>query len=442
MADNTALNIDPMDHPALREHPTKLFVETTTRCNLSCAMCMKQSGGGLNEGNLSPDTFRALEPAFPHLDSLVLNGVGEPLLHPRLEQFIRRARALMPSGSWIGFQSNGLLMTDLRAVSLVEAGVDRVCLSLDGASPDTFRAVREGGELLDLERALQALATAKGVCGRPEVRVGVEFVVMRDNLRELPAALRWAASWGAGFAIVSHLIPYDQAHAGQSLFETCTDAALSLFYSWQVKADLAGVGIARYHELLWKYARTEEEQRVVDFVEAIRRDARHRGIALDMRKVLDLDWAQLQEVLQVFEEARTVAEETGLELLLPEAAPRERRRCDFVEEGSAFVSWDGNVHPCHFLWHGCNSVANGWLQNVRPKVLGNLAERGILDIWNGSDFDTFRKNVLRYDHPFCSSCALAPCDYLQGEGFQQDCYTNTEQCGSCLWCMGIFHCLS
>ncbi len=442
MKSYTTIVGDVIPVPALREYPSKLFVETTSRCNLNCFMCIKQSGGsGLNEGDLSPGTFAALEPAFPKLESLVLNGVGEPLLNPRLEQFIAKARKLMPADGWIGFQTNGLLMTNTRAMTLVDAGLDKVCLSMDGVTPDTFRSIRGGGELNDLELALSALVAAKTACNRPDLQIGVEFVVMRNNLRELPAALRWAASRHADFAIVSHLIPYDEAHAPQALFETCTDAALSLFHAWKVKAEIAGVKIARYYEVLWKYSRSFEEQRIVDFVEAIRTDARHRDVALDMKALLRLDWTRLYEVVGVFAQARDAAAESGLQLRLPEAAPRERRRCDFVEEGSAFVSWDGTVHPCHFLWHGCRSAANGWLQEVRPKVFGNLAERGILEIWNNDQFVAFRKNVLRYDHPVCSSCALAPCDFLQAETFEQDCYVNHEPCGSCLWCTGMFQCL-
>ncbi|HEY6838991.1 MAG TPA: radical SAM/SPASM family putative metalloenzyme maturase [Geobacteraceae bacterium] len=434
-------NISPEPAPPLREYPSRLFVETTTRCNLSCAMCMKQAGGGGSEGDISPLTFLLLEPAFPRLESLVLNGIGEPLLHPGLERFIARAKSLMPAASWVGFQSNGLLMTDERALALAQAGIDRVCLSMDGASPATFRSLREGGELSDLESALAALAAARSVCA-PQLRVGVEFVARRDNLRELPAALRWAAARGANFAIVSHLIPYDEAHARHALYEGSSDAALSLFHAWRVKAQVAGVAIERYFELLWRFSRTPGEQRIIDFVEAIKNDARERGVSLDMRRLLAFDWTRLSEVVEVFEEARDVAAAEGLELRLPEAAPRARRRCSFVEEGSAFVSRDGKVHPCHFLWHGCRTATNGWEQNVHPRILGNLAEGSIIEIWNSEAFRSFRDNVLRYDHPFCTSCTLAPCDYLQGESFEQDCYVNREPCGGCLWCMGIFQCLT
>jgi len=77
-----------------RAHPSKLFVEVTTRCNLRCAMCVKYAPGqGLVEGDMAEQTFERLAPAFPHLEALVLNGIGEPLLHRGLERFIERAKA-------------------------------------------------------------------------------------------------------------------------------------------------------------------------------------------------------------------------------------------------------------------------------------------------------------------------------------------------------------
>lgn len=440
---STALMMEAPVAPALREHPSKLFLESTSRCNLNCFMCMKQSAGSpIPDGDLSPSTFEALEPAFPNLDALVLNGVGEPLLNSRLEQFICRAKKLLPSHAWVGFQTNGLLLNNLRALTLVDAGLDRICLSLDGASPDTFRSIRSGGQLNDVEWGLAALNTAKETCNRPDLRIGVEFVVMRDNLRELPSALRWASKRGANFAIVSHVLPYDESHASNCAFELCTLEAHSLFHTWKVKADLAGVPIHRYYEVLWKFSRSPEEQRIIDFVEAIRADAQRHDIMLDLKRLFTLNYPWLDEVVEVFEEAREIAAQTGLDLRLPEAAPRENRRCDFVEHGGAFVSWDGKVHPCYYLWHPCRSYAPGWLHPVKPKVFGNIVEEGILDIWNSPAFRSYRENVMRQEYPFCPGCNFAPCDYVQAEKFEHDCYVNAEPCGSCLWSAGLFQCLS
>jgi putative metalloenzyme radical SAM/SPASM domain maturase len=437
-----AFDVTPAADPAYLEYPSKLFVETTSRCNLSCVMCMKQNADGtMHDGDLDQQTFEALDPALHNLDALVLNGVGEPLLNPRLEQFISRAKKTMPAGSWTGFQSNGILLSNLRAISLLDAGVDRICLSMDGVDATTFGAIRAGSQLHDLEHACKALVAAKGVCGRPDMEIGVEYVVMRDNLSELPAALAWAAGRGATFAIVSHLHPFDEPHLEQCSYDICTDEAITLFQVWKNKADLKGLDISRYFEVLWNYSKSPDERRIVDFVAAMKSDAQQRGITLDLKRLFAMDTGKIEESQSVFDEAIQVARRTGLDLRLPEIARREKRGCAFVEQGGAFVSWDGSMHPCYHLWHQCRSYANGWLHPVKPRIFGNVRESGVLDIWNSSQFRGYRDNVLRHDYPSCSECNCSPCDLVQEEQFVQDCYVNTEPCGSCLWSSGVFRCL-
>ena len=428
--------------PHLRPHPTKLFVETTTRCNLGCFMCVKQTGAcAMTEGDLTPETFAALETAFPHLEALILNGIGEPLLNPHLEEFIRRARRLMPESAWIGFQSNGLLLTNLRALSLVEAGLDRICLSIDAASPETFRRVREGGELLDVKHALAALLAARERCGRSHFRIGVEFVVMESNLEELPTVVRWAADNGASFAIVTHVLPYDEEHAGESLYATTGEEAIALFEECRQDAAGEGLDIYRYFEAKWKFRKDPRERRLVELVEGMKAEAARRGLFLDMKKLLRADLQRLDRVKEVFVRAREVADAAGIELRLPEVTLGEARRCVFVEEGGAFVSWDGKVSPCYFLWHRYRCFASGWSQPVEPRVFGSLPERDILAVWNDPAFRTFRDHVIAYDYPECASCSLAPCDYVQTDRFEQDCHIKDVPCGACLWCAGVFQCL-
>jgi putative metalloenzyme radical SAM/SPASM domain maturase len=427
---------------ALRDFPTKLFVETTTRCNLNCFMCVKQNRGSeVREGDFSPELFLRLEAVFPHLETLILNGVGEPLLNPHLESFIRRAKMLMPASGWTGFQTNGLLMTQLRALSLIDAGLDKVCVSIDAISPEQFRKMREGGEVAAVDMALSALNSAKTLCNRPEVQIGIEFVAMRSNISGLTETLEWAASRGASFAIVTHVLPYDELHAHEAVFFNITDQALALYNSWRRKAIKVGIDIQRYSAVRWKYARTPEEQAIVDMVEAMKTDAELQGIMLDMKKLLQLEHQRLDEITEIFAAAEAVANRTGLELRLPELALKEQRKCSFVEEGSAFVSWNGDISPCYFLWHRYECFASGWNQTVKPKIFGNLAEQDILQIWKNQGFTSFRNDVLAYDYPSCSSCGLSPCDYVQTDEFQQDCHIRNVPCGSCLWCTGVFQCL-
>ena len=138
-----------------------------------------------------------------------------------------------------------------------------------------------------------------------------------------------------------------------------------------------------------------------------------------------------------------MADRTGLDLSLPEITPKGDRQCEFVENGGVFISWDGKVHPCYFLWHGYRCFVNGREKFIQTKVFGDVAQTPLLDIWSGDAYREFRESVTRYEFPFCSDCNLGKCcDYVQAEEFEQDCYINHEPCGDCLWCKGVFHCLS
>ena len=427
---------------ALRPHPTKLFVETSSRCNLNCTMCVKHNQPSrVIDGDLSPEMFAALLPALPHLEALILNGVGEPLLNSHLEEYILTARQFMPSHGWIGFQTNGLLMSEQRALALVEAGLDRVCVSVDAIVPETFTAVREGGTVEGVEQALAALVQARKQCQRPDMLIGIEFVAMRSTIKQLPATLAWAARRGVNFAIVTHMLPYDQKNADEALYSTISDTAFEIYAAWHEKAAQAGLDLNSYIATLKKYTRTADEVAVIAMIKAMKDEAAERNVMLDVIKLIQHDRQHSDQIRDIFEEAHVVAARTGLELRLPELALKEHRSCSFVEEGSAFVSWNGDISPCYFLWHSYDCYASGWQQQVKPTTFGNLADNDIQEIWNTPHFTDFRRNVLGYDYPSCASCGLSPCDYVQTEQFEQDCHVRTVPCGACLWCTGVFQCL-
>ena len=424
-----------------RPFPSKLFVELTTRCNLRCAMCVKQAPGqGLVEGDMDDETFARIAPAFPHLESLVLNGIGEPTLHRGLESFIEQAKAAMPAGSWVGFQTNGQLLGRRRAESLVEAGVDRICISADSVAPGQLKAIHGGARLGPIESASGWLHDAAGRHGR-QVSLGLEFVAMRSNLRQLPDLVRWAAGHGFGFLIVSHMLPYDAAMAGEAAFSPTSDRALEIYRTWRDRAAAAGVDIRRYVGTFMRHAPSPDDQRAIDYVQAMVADAAAQHVSLKVAELMRFDEARLGEVEETFGRAASLARELGLDLQLPRTVPTQVRRCDFVEEGSAFVSWEGDLHPCYFLWHGFACHLAGLVKVVEPRVFGNVREQGILETWNGAEWRAFRGDVTAYDFPFCYDCNLAMCDYVAGPDFEQDCHIGRVPCAACLWCTGPFACM-
>ena len=428
-------------HPALRTHPSKLFVEVTTRCNLRCPMCPKQApGNGIVDGDMRVETFESLQPALSGLEALILNGIGEPLRHPSLERFIAIAKQEMPADAWVGFQTNGQLLTKDRAHALIDAGVDKVCISSDAVTSDMFQMMRAGGELAAVDMAFEALKAAARRRGR-RISLGIEFVVTRRNVRELPALMRWAVQNDIDFVIVTHMLPYQKELVDDVTFDTNTDEALQFFRQWKTRAKHEGLDLDDYFAVFMKYQKKPEQQRLMAYVRRMKSEALKRGISLHVERLLKSDQQVHTLVQNIFSEVEEIARSGGVELHLPTLVPSSNRHCEFVEGGSAFISWNGNVHPCYFLWHRYNCYIGGLAKYVQPESFGSLTDQHLSSIWNDPAFRDFRQGVLQYDFPFCYDCSVALCDYTQFEDFEQDCHVSSVPCGACLWCTGLFRCL-
>ncbi|HET7838527.1 MAG TPA: radical SAM/SPASM family putative metalloenzyme maturase, partial [Rectinemataceae bacterium] len=418
------------DRPFL-PYPSRLIVETSSRCNLECIMCVKRSQQA-PEGELDLALFRRLAPAFPRLESLVLNGIGEPLLHPGLESMVALARSSMPASARIGFQSNGSLMDQARARALIEAGLDTACISADAVTPRLFASIRRGARLSSAESAIAILDAARRDARASGFRLGLEFVAMRSNLAELPPLVSWAAERGVDFILVSQLFPYERAFAADAAYDPHLDTALSLREKYRHRARAIGQRLEDYRRVFMKYDKDEGELALVGLVDEMAQEALAAGISLRIEGLLERDDARAEVSARFFAEAERVAEGLGLSLVLPALVPRSRRECEFVEGGSAFVSWTGEVHPCYFLWHRYACYIDGKEKQVQSRSFGSLAESGILSIWQSEAFSAFRRNVMRYDYPYCFNCGFALCDYVEGGQFETDCHLNEEPCAACL----------
>ena len=421
-------------------YPSRLFVEVTSRCNLHCSMCVKHSGtGSVSEGEMSSEVFETLAPAFPNLQALILNGIGEPLMHPRLAEFIRRAKRSMPSEGWIGFQTNGHLLDVARATGLIEAGLDRIFLSVDSATPDLFKSVRGGGNLDHVERALTALTGAKAQHPDSRLEVGAEFVLMHDNFRELPATAAWLAERGVTRLVVSHILPYGDSMADQPLFGVNTETSIRFFEEWAAQARQEGIDLSKYFKIQWHFERSPEARRIVEFIYSMVAQAVREDIPLHIRNLMSGD--DLDQAEEVFRKAEIVARERGLSLVLPPLRPLSGQACLAVEQGGAFVAWDGRVSPCHFLWRGFNCYFFGRKKQVFPKVFGELHQTPLLEIWNSPAYTEFRAGVLRRGFPHCPGCNAYPCGEVETTDFEFDCYGETIPCGDCPWSMGLLQCM-
>jgi len=120
----------------IRQMPVHLQVEISTFCNLNCVMCPRTRLVKKPDHmilNRFSTLFHAVRPA-----TINLSGLGEPLLHPQISDIIRFCRS---GGAAVNFPTSLAVPTGAMA-PLVESGIDQLKISIDAATPETYRSIR------------------------------------------------------------------------------------------------------------------------------------------------------------------------------------------------------------------------------------------------------------------------------------------------------------
>jgi len=187
---------------------TDLRVSLTDRCNLRCSYCMPPEG---LDWLPSPEVLTGDEVARLVRIGVEVLGIrevrftgGEPLLRRDLVSIIAAAASLRPRPE-ISLTTNGIGL-DRRAVSLRDAGLDRINVSLDTLRPEVFRKLTHRDRLSDVLAGLAAAAAA----GLTPVKVNA--VLMRDlNDDEAPDLLRYCIEHGYELRFIEQM-PLDAQH--------------------------------------------------------------------------------------------------------------------------------------------------------------------------------------------------------------------------------------
>ncbi len=150
-------------HPPIT-HLAKVYIEPTNACNLECRTCVRNVW---NEpiGQMSSKTFdRILEglKKFSPKPTVFFGGFGEPLAHPAIAEMVGQVKALGGSTELI---TNGTLLTRETSRQLIEAGLDKLWVSLDGAKPESYTDVRLGAALPEV---ILNLAGFRDACPCPD----------------------------------------------------------------------------------------------------------------------------------------------------------------------------------------------------------------------------------------------------------------------------------
>ncbi len=174
--------------------PPSIQIEVTTLCNFKCITCSRES---LPESRLNKSTSREtvtrLLSELPDLREIKLQGLGEPLMTPDIEDMIRTIRE-HDRRIKIYTVTNGslLLSKKYRDIALM---VDDLRVSFDSSKPENFEKIRINGNYQKILDGIRLLVEQRNASGS-KAKISMDFVATHLNYTEIPDLANIAVSVG------------------------------------------------------------------------------------------------------------------------------------------------------------------------------------------------------------------------------------------------------
>jgi radical SAM protein with 4Fe4S-binding SPASM domain len=196
MPESAAPQAGKQERPA---PPRLIFWEVTKGCNLRCIHCRATATELSSPLDLPTAAARAIiEQIAAYANPILVLSGGEPLYRRDIFELAALGTA---QGLRVALATNGTLVTQAVAKQVLEAGIKRVAISLDGADAETHDSFR--GIPGAFENAVQGLCNLKKI-GIP---VQINMTIARHNADQLPRVLELARSLGADALHTFLLVP-------------------------------------------------------------------------------------------------------------------------------------------------------------------------------------------------------------------------------------------
>jgi MoaA/NifB/PqqE/SkfB family radical SAM enzyme len=225
---STPIAHQPVTMPEQRDTlPKILYIELADYCNLNCIFCNRGSyiaATGDKGGFIEFDMFRQLERPLRAAQYLGLSGrIGEPLLHPRLEQILRWVYEINPS-ILLRVTTNGTALGSKMA-ALLGGHLDSLSISLNASNAEAYfremrpvghRSANAGAWWNNLIRRITDFIAALPTTDCSRVRIITP--VQRDNIDDVFDFVRLVARAGCSNAVITPMQVHDDSKIDMSVY--------------------------------------------------------------------------------------------------------------------------------------------------------------------------------------------------------------------------------
>lgn len=179
--------LDPLFrfNPELASRPLRLELETTTVCPLKCVKC-EHTYWKEPQNNMSFENFKKIVDGFPWLAAISLSGIGHCIENP---EFIKMIEYCKSKSLHVQFFDPFLKIDEKLARKLIELRVNRIWVSLDGATEKTINTFQAGDKFDTVIKNLKTLMRLKKELNSPFPEIDFHYIVHKHNYSEMPQFL-------------------------------------------------------------------------------------------------------------------------------------------------------------------------------------------------------------------------------------------------------------
>jgi radical SAM protein with 4Fe4S-binding SPASM domain len=166
--------------------PFSLSIEPTTACNLGCPECpsgLKQFTRPTGKLDLALHE-KMLNQVSKSVFYINYYFQGEPFLHPQFLELIRQAKK---HKIYTATSTNAHFIDQQKAEEIIDSGLDRLIISIDGLTQETYENYRVHGNLAKVIEATKLLIAAKKEKKSTTPHLIFQFLAVKPNEHEIPA---------------------------------------------------------------------------------------------------------------------------------------------------------------------------------------------------------------------------------------------------------------
>jgi len=296
---------------------------------------------------MSMETFMRIHQAMPYAHTVDFTGWGEPLLHKQIYKMIRMAA---DQECVTTMTSNGTALNQKNRSALLNSGLDRLVISVDGMRSETYDPIRIGSSFEQLSQRIASLASLID-SSDTFLLLGIAFTIQEDNACDLDLIIPWMNSVGTRVLHLKHL------------------NVLSNSGDWDIS--------------FLRYSRPPQR--------------------LDPAPLHSLERKIHQLILQ--------AKEAGIKVEMhsefPMTSTLKGRHCLATPLDSVYFSYDGRMAPCCHFGHHVSRFFDGQLHPASSLFFGDIGRQSFQEVWNSPQFLSFREGFQTQLFPEeCKTCYL------------------------------------